>query len=261
MATYKKRGGKKFDKAGHHVHGESTTQEVFDTLDETASKSERWIEKNQKPIFTVLIIIAIAILGYLGYNKYIQQPKEIEASNEMAYPKQYFDKALTTNPANMVTSERDSLLNLGLNGADGKYGFLDIASDYSGTDAGNLANYYAGLSYYKIKNYKNAIKYLSNFSSDDLLLSPEAKGVIGDAFSELNQPKDAFDYYLKAAKISTNSFTTPFYLFKAANTALSLNKNKKATKLFKKIKDNYSNSKEAKNIDFYINKAIYAAKK
>jgi len=260
MATYKKRGGKKYDKSGHNVQGESTTQEVFTTLDETASRSERWIQKNQKPIFTVLIVIAVAILGYLGYNKYIQQPKEIEASNEMAYPKQYCDKALKTTNANVVISERDSLLNLGLNGADGKYGFLDISSDYSGTDAGNLANFYAGISYYKMKNYDNAIKYLSNFSSNDLLLAPEAKGVIGDAFSELNQPKDALDYYLKAASTNVNSFTTPIYLFKAANTALSINKNKKAKELFNKIKDNYPNSEQAKNIDFYINKAAHTAK-
>jgi hypothetical protein len=39
----------------------------------------------------------------------------------------------------------DSLYKLSLNGSEGKFGFIKIADEYSGTDAGNLANYYAGL--------------------------------------------------------------------------------------------------------------------
>lgn len=118
MATYKKRGSKPKDNR-QQVQEQSTTAEVFNTLDETASRSEKWIEKNSKPLFYGLVAVAIIILGYLGYNKYIVEPTEKEAANELAFPRKHFNQANTGT----VTVEVDSLFNLGLEGADGKYGF------------------------------------------------------------------------------------------------------------------------------------------
>ena len=252
MATYKKTGSKIKKNQQQSVEQQSTTAEVFNTLDETASKSEQWVIKNQKAIFVVLAIIVAAILGYMAYNKYVKEPNEKEAANELAFPKAYFNNAMSSSVA------VDSLFTLGLNGADGKYGFIDIASEYSGTSAGNLANYYAGISYLKMKNYEEAISHLEKFSSEDELLGPTAKGAIGDAFADLNQPEEALDYYLKAANLRDNDFSTPLYLFKAGNTAMELGKYGKALDLFEKIKTDYPNAIEAQKIDIYINKAKFA---
>jgi tetratricopeptide (TPR) repeat protein len=253
MATYKKTGSKP-KKSHNKIEEQSTTAEVFNTLDETASRSEKWIYKNQKTILTVLAVTVLVILGYLAYQKYIQEPKEKEAANELAFPKVYFDDAITNTVA------ADSLFILALEGADGKYGFIDIASEYSGTKAGNLANYYAGISFLKIKDYQEAIEFLEKFSSNDELLAPVAKGAIGDAFADINQLDDALDYYFKAANLRDNTFSTPLFLFKAGNTAMDLNKYSKALDAFKRIKKDYPTSEEAKNIDIYINKAEFASK-
>ncbi len=255
MATYKKKGNKIKNKAGDtisKIERDSTTAEVFNTLDETASRSEKWVIKNQQNIFIVLAVIVAAILAFMAYNKFLSGPKEVAAANELAFPKKYFEQASTSAVA------VDSLYTLGLEGADGKYGFIDIASEFSGTDAGNLANYYAGISYLKMKKYPEAIEFLEKFSSDDQVLGPVAKGAIGDAFADLNQPEDALEYYEKAANQRDNSFTTPLFLFKAANTALDLGKFGKAQTMFEQIKKSYPKSEEANNIDMYINKAKYA---
>jgi len=252
MATYKKKGGTKKDKITK-IEEQSTTAEVFNTLDETASKSEQWIEKNSKPLFIGLIIILASVLGYQGYNKYIQEPNEKEAADELAYPKRFFDQAQQGAVA------VDSLYNLALNGADGKYGLLDIVDTYGNTNAGNLAKYMAGISYLKMRDYENAIEQLSNFSTDDEILGALAKGNIGDAFSEINQPEDALAYYIKAANFKSNDFTTPMYLLKAGNTAMDLGKYKKAEELFTKIKEKYPTSDEGKKADIYINRALMAA--
>lgn len=254
MATYKKTGSKIKD-AQKNIEDKSTTAEVFKTLDQTASKSEQFIQKNQNIIFIVIGILVVSILGYLAYHKYVKAPKEKEAANELAFPKVYFENAINNGVA------ADSLFTLALKGADGKYGFVDIADEYSGTKAGNLANYYAGISYLKLKKYKEAIDYLEDFSSKDELLGPVAKGAIGDAFADINQPQDAFDYYIKAADLKDNNFSTPLFLFKAGNTAMDLENFSKAQELFEKIKNDYPNSEEAKNIDVYINKAAFASKK
>ncbi|MDP3359933.1 MAG: tetratricopeptide repeat protein [Lutibacter sp.] len=254
MATYKKTGSKIKD-AQKNIEDNSTTAGVFNTLDQTASKSEQFIHKNQNIIFIVIGIIVASILGYLAYQKYVKAPKEKEAANELAFPKTYFDNAINNTVA------ADSLFTLALKGADGKYGFVDIADEYSGTKAGNLANYYAGISYLRLKKYKEAIDYLEDFSSKDELLGPIAKGAIGDAFADINQPKDAFDYYIKAANLKDNNFSTPLFLFKAGNTAMELENYSKALELFEKIKNDYPNAVEAQNIDIYINKAAFASKK
>ena len=83
----------------------------------------------------------------------------------MFYPQQYFEQAIASETA------KDSLLNLALNGAEGKYGFLDIIDEYSGTKAANLATYSAGMAYLSQQNYQEAISYLENFSSDDAICS------------------------------------------------------------------------------------------
>jgi len=258
MSTYKKVKTNKGEDAPKASI--STTKEVFETLDITASKSEQWLEKNKKFIIAFIAIVALVVIGYMGYDKYIEEPKEIEASNELAFPKKYFESAFANNTLDTQIVQRDSLLILGLQGADGKFGFLDIADSYSGTKAGNLAEYYAGISYLIMKDYKNTVSHLGNFKSNDELLAPTALGAIGDAFADINQPEDALDYYTKAAYAKQNEFTAPLFLFKAGQTALNLGKASKALEFFEKIEKDYPFSDQAVDIAYYVNKAKYSVK-
>lgn len=250
MATYKKRGYKPKSKEEKDevLEQHSTTAEVFNTLDDKASRTEEWAVKNQNYIMIGIGAIAVLVLGYLGYNKFVAEPKESEAMNEMFQAQQYFEQAVNA-------TEKDSLYRLALSGGEGKFGMVDIANEYSGTPAANLANYYAGMAYLNLKDYQNAVKYLSDFSSDDAMLGPIAKGGIGDAFMQLNQPEEALDYYEQAAKMNTNNYTTPMYLFKAANVAMKLGQTEKALEHYKTIKEEFANSEQAANIDVFIGKA------
>ncbi|MEP7093131.1 MAG: tetratricopeptide repeat protein, partial [Flavobacterium sp.] len=242
MATYNKRGYKApKEKEVKEVNEEqqviidekdSTTAGVFSKLDETASKTEDWVAKNQKIIIGLVAGIAIATIGYLAYQKFIENPKQDEAANEMFVAQENFKKA-TEGVAS------DSLYKLALNGSEGKFGFVKIADEYSGTDAGNLANYYAGMAYLNTGKFDEAIKYLGEFKSDDLILSALAKGAIGDAYSQKNQQKEALDYYVKAAESNKNDFTTPRFLLKAGKTALALGQKEDALKYFTDIKENF----------------------
>ncbi|WP_299437367.1 tetratricopeptide repeat protein [uncultured Aquimarina sp.] len=252
MATYKKRGYKPKNKAEEveQLEDNSTTAEVFNTLDEGASRTEEWVAANQKYIFIIVGAIAVVVLGYLGYQKYIQEPKELEASNEMFKAQEYFDNAVNGN-----TTLSDSLYTLALNGGDGKYGFLEIIENYSGTKAANLSNYYAGFSYLNMKKYQEAIDYLDKFKSDDEMLGPLALGGIGDAFAQLDQMDEAFSYYQKAVKAKTNDFTTPRFLLKSAITAISLGKPEVAITYLERIKEEFSKSVEANQADVHLGRA------
>ncbi|MFD1615046.1 tetratricopeptide repeat protein [Gelatiniphilus marinus] len=255
MATYKKKykANNKAEKEQNIEEG-STTAEVFNTLDETASKTEAFVAKNQKYIFIIVGLVAAVVLGSLAYKEYVAKPKQLNAMNDMFQAQKYFDQAV-----NGVA--KDSLFNLALNGGEGKYGLLDIISEYSGTPAANLASYYAGTAYLKLKDYKNAVEHLSNFKSDDEILAALAKGNIGDAFVQLNQKEDALSYYEQAAKLRDNNYTTPMYLHKAGIIALDLGQADKALAHFKSIKEKYATSTEAANVDVFIGKAQVLANK
>lgn len=258
MATYNKRGykapkpeeekGFEPDPIDNISEKDSTTAGVFNSLDEGASRTEEWVAKNQKGIFIFIGVIALGALGYLGYNKFVAEPKEDDAANVMFVAQKHFQEATDAQDPKVS----DSLYALSLKVSEGQPGFVQVAEDYSGTDAGNMANYYAGIAYLNTKKYKEAIDYLEKFSSKDMFLSALAKGAIGDAFSQLNQPKEALEYYIKASEVNENDVTTPRFLLKAGQTALTLKQNADALKYFTQIKENYNTSIQASNIDALI---------
>ena len=179
------------------------------------------------------------------FQKFVAEPKEENAASEMFLAQQNFQKATEG-------TKSDSLYNLALKGSEGKFGFVDIASKYEGTDAGNLANYYAGMAHLNTGKYDEAISYLEKFKSEDMVLSTLAIGAIGDAHAQKNQPKEALEFYVKASEKNKNEFTTPRFLLKAGQTALGLNNKADALKYFTEIKEKYEATQEAANIDALI---------
>jgi tetratricopeptide (TPR) repeat protein len=256
MATYNKRGYKQkkvveaeisSNEDNIDVEG-STTAEVFNTLDEGANKAEEFVEKNQKYIFIIIGLVALFVLGYLGYNQFVKKPASEMAMNEMYQAQKFFNEAVNG-------TSKDSLYNLALNGGNGKLGLLDITKEYSGTPAGNLANYYAGMAYLNTKKYEEAITFLQDFNSEDQILAPMAEGAIGDAFAQINQKEDALKHYKNAFKLRKNNFSTPTYLYKAGIIALDLGKSNEAVDFFNTIKNDYPKSTEALTADLFIGKA------
>jgi predicted negative regulator of RcsB-dependent stress response len=258
MATYNKRGYKapkeKAEKLDNNYienvnvdEKDSTTAKAFDALDQSASKAEDFIAKNQKFILGSLLAVVVVVVGYFAYDKFIADPKQQEGAEELFVLQQNFQKAVDD-----TANKADSLYNLVLKGSEGKFGAIKIAEEYSGTDAGNLANYYAGIAYLNTGKYAEAVTSLEKFSSDDIMLSTLAKGAIGDAYAQQNKSKEALDFYLKAADASKNDFTRPRYLLKAAKTALALGNKADALKYFTDIKDNYDASPESQQIDALI---------
>jgi len=218
---------------------ESTTAEVFETLDSTASKTEEWVVKYQNFILGFIGVVALGVLGYLGYKNFVVEPRAQEAVSELNQAQYYFELAVNS-------IESDSLYRRALNGGEGKYGFLDIIDNYQGTPAAKLATYSAGMAYLNLKDYENAIAYLDQFQGEDILLSALAKGAIGDAYAQLGKLDDAFDYYIQASKVSENMYSTPKYLYKAAMLGAQNGKVKQAISFLERIEKEYPKAEEAK---------------
>lgn len=206
-------------------------------LESALTKTEQFIEDHQKKIGYIIGAVVLIVVAYLGFNKFYLQPKENEALSQMFMAENYFEK--------------DSF-NLAING-DGNYlGFLDIIDDYGITKSANRAKYYTGISYLHMGQYTEAIDYLKDFKTDDLLLAPVKEGAIGDAYLELGESETALKQYKKAYSATDNELTTPVYKMKAAGVYESMNEWKQALDLYEQIKKDYPTSAEGTNIDKYI---------
>ncbi len=217
-----------------------TTEERIVAVEEALSKTEQFIEKNQRIITYIIGGLIVVTLLVFGYRKFVSLPKEKAAQKALYIPQLYF--------------EQDSL-NLALNGAGESLGFLGVIDDYGSTDAGNLAQYYAGICYLNLGDYEEAIRHLKNFSGDDLIVPGMAKGAIGDAYMQLGDVDEAIRYYTQAAGAQANEFTTPTFLLKAGWACEVKEDYGKALELYDRIKTEYPKSREARDIDKYVARA------
>lgn len=209
-------------------------------VEETISKAELFIEKNQKTLSIILGALIVVVGGYYAYKNFYMAPREKEAQGQMFVAQQYF--------------ERDSF-NLALKGDKNYPGFVTIIDEFGGTQAGNLARYYAGICYLKTGQFQKAIDNLEAFSSDDEFIGSIAIGAIGDSYMELGKTEQAIDYYQKAAKNTENDLTTPLYLLKAGIALETKGDVQKALDMYSEIKDKHKKSQQATEIDKYIARA------
>jgi tetratricopeptide (TPR) repeat protein len=208
-------------------------------VEETLTKTEQFLEQNYKLLLIGLGII-VALVGLFWLSRIYLNKRNDEAQSQMYQAERYM--------------EMDSL-KLALNG-DGNYlGFLDIASEYKFTNAGNLARYSAGLCYLHLGNYEDAIDFLNKYTKKDKVLGSLAIGATGDAYVELGDVEQGISKYLEAAEYGSNSFNTPVFLMKAGELYEMNGNYAEALKLYERIKDEYPESTEGSSIDKYLARA------
>ena len=220
-------------------------------MNEGPNKSEAFFIKYKKAIIIAIAILILIIAGISLYKAYISGPRENKASTELAKAQEYFnmeqfDKALNGDGA-------------------GSNGFINIINNYGSTDAGNLANLYAGLCYANLKKWNEAVKYLDAYSSaDDAMVSPAAEAALGNAYAHVNQLDKAVSCLKKAAKMAdselkegVNNSLSPTFLLQAGQILESQGKYADALKLYQDITKTYVGAALVQNgdIEKYIERA------
>ncbi|MFO8068296.1 MAG: tetratricopeptide repeat protein [Bacteroidales bacterium] len=219
--------------------GKNTTKSEKNIIavEEALGKSEKFIERNQNMLIWVIAIIVLLIGGYIGYNRFILEPKEVNAAEEMFMAEKFFE---------------EGEFELALEGNEEHLGFLDIIDDYGITKTANLANYYSGICYLNLGEFENAIEYLEEFKKRDQMLGSFAYGAMGDAYLEMDNKEKALNFYKEAAEFKPNMLTSPMFLLKAGQLAEHMELYDDALAYFEKIKTEYNDAAEAKNIDVHI---------
>jgi tetratricopeptide (TPR) repeat protein len=215
-------------------------EDRIEAVEQALSKSEQFIESNQKLLTYLVGGLILVVLLFFGYRKYIHQPKEKAGFRALFKAEYYF--------------EQDSL-HLALYGDGESYGFVDVIEDYGSTKAGNLARYYAGVCYMDQGDYENALRHLKRFRSRDVIVSAMALGAMGDAYMQQGDFRKATEHYLKAADRNKNDFTSPTFLLKAGWSFEARNNYREALKIYEQLRTQYPKSREARDIDRYVARA------
>jgi tetratricopeptide (TPR) repeat protein len=226
----------------------NTEQQMPQEVTEALNQSEAFFLKYKKTIIAAVAAVVILVVGWMLAKQYVIEPNEQEASTLLAKGQEL-----------MLSEQYDKALKG--DGASFK-GFLAIADDYSSTDAGNLANLYAGLCYaHQAKpDWKKALEYVDKFSTGkDMIISPASQMALGDIYANNDQLDKAVESFKKAADMAdsraaddTNVSIAPLALKKAALILESQNKKAEALEIYKDIKAKYLNSPAYQDIDKYI---------
>ncbi len=216
----------------------SKQDEVLIDISEVSGQAEHFFEKYQKQIVIIGGGLLLIVGGWLAYKFAYLQPRQKDAIEQMAQAEYQF--------------QRDSFALALANPGGGFPGFADIVKKYGGTDAGNAALYYAGVSSLNLGQFDAAISYLEDFSPCGKLLPAMKYGTLGDAYAEKGDLAKALSQYKKAAGEDDNSVISPYYLKKVAMLSQKQGDAAGAKEAWQKIKNEYPQSNEARDADKYI---------
>lgn len=195
-------------------------------------------KKNQQLIISLVLGGLITAGAILGYTELYQKPREAKAADAMFLAEKYF--------------AQDSS-NLVLNGDGTGKGVLYVIKEFGGTDAANLAKYYAGISYFRLGDFNKSLEYLKDFSTNAKQVQAIAYGTMGDAYAELKKNDEAIEAYKKAgAHFPEDAGISSEYLFRAASLLEIAGKADDAITIYQDIKVKYPSSEKGINADKYI---------
>ncbi len=206
------------------------------------SKSEQFIEKNQKAIIGVVIAILVVVLAIFGISKFVLQPRQQKANEAIFAAEQYFAQGDYKAALNGDSASTDKY----------SIGLLKVIDKYGSTKAGKRAKYEAGICYLRLGQYQEALKYLDKYNGKDQLTPVLNEMMKGDAEVELGNTAAAIKHYEKAAKMDDNPITAPFALFKAGVAYIKMENNAKAVECFKSVKNDYPESAFFADMDAFI---------
>ncbi len=203
----------------------------METTQSPNAVTKLWNQYSKQLSFAALIIIFIVGAWY-AYQEFYQSPKEKKAVEALFRAEEYYRK--------------DSIA-LALNGDGQNLGFIKLIEKHNGTQAANLACFYAGSCYLKIGDNAKAITYLEKFSSDSKITQARAYKLLGDAFGDSGKNKEALEYYKKAGHyFDKDEVNSPDYLFMAAYFADQVMKdNAEAIALYEEIRSKYPRSQQS----------------
>jgi tetratricopeptide (TPR) repeat protein len=207
-------------------------------------------EKYSKQIIIVSAAIIIVGGGYLVYKYMYLDPKNAKANDTVFQLQNVYEELVNAQS----DSARLALADKVLNGDAQTTGALKFIKNNSGTDAANLAHFYAGRAYMEKGDFKNAIKQLEQFDGNGATQAESAAlKLLGDAYMMDKQANKGADTYKKAGTLNEkdDNFSSEC-LYYAAQAYETLGNTNEAIKMYQIIKDKYPRTQRGFTVDKYL---------
>jgi len=201
--------------------------------DHVVDRAKDFWTRYSRPILIACGAIILLGGGWLAYKYLVKLPKEEKASDALWRAQQLFEQDSLRQA--IVAAEK-------------------VASQYDGTAAGNLADYYAGVAALKSGDNNKAVKHLKDFSTESKLVQARAYKLLADAYANLGKNADALSNYKKAAEEYEEDIQgSSEYLYYAAFFADKVvNDKKQATELYRELLKKYPRSQYSQDAEKYL---------
>ena len=213
------------------------TDKNLQGIEQALTRSEQFIEDNQKILTYILGGIVVVLLIIIGGNRYYLKPLNEEAAADMYYAERFF--------------EMDSF-NLALNGYGTYPGFLNVMDDYGISKSAKLSRYYAGICYHQLGDQEAAVRLLNKFKTRDLLVGAAKYSTLGDAYVEMGDMNKAISAYRTGVEKYKNNFSSPIILKKLGLVYEEMGQLDDALETYRTIESTYPDTPEGNEIEKYI---------
>lgn len=183
-----------------------------------------------------LLVLVLAVPGYLYYHQ-----QQEEAANQQL--------------GQILPVYEGGNYQQALEGTSEQAGLLTIADDYSSTDAGNLAAFYAANALYEQGEYDRALTYFQRFEKGKTFIGASAYAAQAAIHENKGSFARAAELYEQAASQYDNKLTAPRYLLSAGQAYEEAGQYGAATDVYRRIQDEYPDSNQASDAERYMARA------
>lgn len=194
------------------------------------------VERNRQYVLygaAAIIIIVVAVVGLSWFTA----DRNVTAADRMA---------------SAVRAWEAGDYRTALDGTETSLGLTDIIDDFGSTASGNLARYYAAEAHFRLGEYDQALELFRAYDKESNHLGAAALAGEAAVLELKGENADAASLYRRAASIFESDVTSPSYLMKAGRAYEAADRKEDAAKVYREVRDDYPESQEARDIEFFL---------
>jgi tetratricopeptide (TPR) repeat protein len=193
-------------------------------------------DEHRSAVLTGFGVLVAAILAIPGYMYYQQQQQE-EANQLLGQILPVYEQGNYQQA---------------LDGTGDARGLKEIADDFGGTSAGNLATYYAAHAYYQTDQYDRALTYFQRYDKEKDFFGASAYAAQAAIHESRGDFDRAGERYEQAASHFESDLTTPRYLLRAGQAYEQAGAFDAAAQAYRQITEEYPDAQQVQDAEVYL---------